>query len=556
MAKRKKVLFVQLPQLDNDLKGDHENVLLAAAYLRYAAESAGEDSHYEFIQLPQDVREYDNAALLDVITVLSPSVVACTLYLWNVERTLRLMQAVRKRLPGAHILLGGPEAAYTHPFLFDRPIADAIVVGEGETIFPALLKALRTGHRINFSTVALKVKNGYRWGKNSPPPVSLSLQLPPPGYASCRPDTRGMAYLETSRGCPMRCTYCRYPHLRRSMSFLEPDEILARVRALRRLGAREIRIVDPSFNSHPRFKEIICRLAALNRTGTLSFFAELNAERLTETEAEELTRARFVEIEVGMQSRSPEVLKAIRRPTTLPRLEAGIRLLTERRIKVTLDIMYGLPLQDEGDVRRSIKWALKLPRTNVQCLQTLLLPGTELRERYREWKLRAGALPPYPVTMTSTMDRAAFRKVESMISRHPKLRSDVPTKIFTGINPELFPESGSKPGLIRRAHLFKGADLYARRQAIGQFIRDVMTQEPDGLFQFVLCPLQEEPLDLLDHLIAVIRRQPRHLLDRYASVALDDKITSRRLLIRLPRGRRLSKDWIKAADQILSDTFF
>ena len=556
MAKRRKVLFIQLPQLDNDLKGEHENVPLAAAYLQYASEMAGEDAHYEFIQLPPDSHDYDNAALLDLITAMAPPIIACTLYLWNIERTLRLMEAVRTRLPAVRILLGGPEAAYTHPFLYQRPVADAIVVGEGENIFPDLLRAFRTGCRINFATVSLKTRTGYRWGKKTPPPVSLSHQLPPPGYDACRPDTKGMAYLETSRGCPMRCTYCRYPHLRRSMSFLEPDEILARVRALRRLGAREIRIVDPSFNSHPQFMEIILRLAALNRSGTLSFFAELNAERLTDAEADELARARFVEIEVGMQSRSPEVLKAIRRPTSLPRLEAGIRRLTKRKIKVTLDIMYGLPLQDSGDVRRSVAWALKLPRTNVQCLQTLLLPGTELRERHQEWNLHAGSRPPYPVTMTSTMDSTAFRRVESMISRHPKLRSDVPTQIFAGTKLELFPEPGSKPGTIRRAYLFKGPDLYARRQAIGRVIRDVMKQEPDGLFQFVLCPLQEEPLDLLDHVIAVIRKQPRHLLDRYAAVALDDKIASRRLLILLPKGRKLSKDWIKASEQILSNTFF
>jgi hypothetical protein len=566
MPKRRTVLFIQLPQLDNDLKGNNENVPLAAAYLQFAAEQAGEGAHYDFIRLPESAHNAGNLSLLATIATLSPDVIAGTIYLWNIERTLRLTRLLRNRLPGVRILLGGPEVATSHPFLFRQSTADALVVGEGEAVFPALLRAVRTGKPVNFSTVALKTGSGYRWGATPPPPVSLSHQLPPPGYEACRPDARGMAYLETSRGCPMRCTYCRYPHLRRSMSFLEPDDILERVHALRRLGAREIRFVDPTFNAHPRFGEIASRLAKLNRSRSLAFFAELNAERLTEEQADDLARARFVDVEVGMQSRDALVLKTIRRPTSLDKLETGIRLLTRRRIKVTLDVMYGLPLQDTGDVRRSVKWALKHPSTNVQCLQTLLLPGTELRDRCREWRMSALRLPPYAVTGTSTMDAGAFGTVEALIARHPKLRSDVPTTQFAGSKLELFsarvdvavPWQGAPPVFPanRCACFIRGADLYGGRETIGRFIRSAIRREPDSLFQFVLCPEHEEPLDLLDDLIGVIRSRPRHLIDRYSPVSLPGKIASRRIMVQLPKRKRLSKAWIVEAERLLMNAFF
>lgn len=566
MPKRRTVLFIQLPQLDNDLKHDNENVPLAAAYLQFSAEQAGEAAYYDFVRLPEPAGSAGNQALLDIITALSPDVVAGTLYLWNIERTLRLSRLLKNRMPGLHILLGGPEVATSHPFLFRQSAADALVVGEGESVFPALLSAIRTGRQVDFSTVAQKSGSGYRWGAIPPPPVSLSRQLPPPGYGACRPDARGMAYLETSRGCPMRCTYCRYPHLRQSMSFLEPDDILARVSALRKLGAREIRFVDPTFNAHPRFGEIVKRLADLNRSRSLAFFAELNAERLTEDQADQLARARFVEAEVGMQSRDTRVLKTIRRPTSPDKLERGIRLLTRRRIKVTLDVMYGLPLQDVGDVRRSVKWALKHPSTNVQCLQTLLLPGTELRDRHREWRMSALRLPPYAVTGTGTMDAGAFAAVEALIAKDPELRSDVRTFRFTGRRLELFrdrfsvsfPLRGRLPGFHanRCACLITGQDLFGCREAIGRFIRHTIRREPDSLFQFVLCPEHEEPLDLLDDLIGILRSEPRHLIDRYSPVALSGKIASRRIMIQLPKRERLSRDWEAEAEAILMDAFF
>ncbi|MEI8351045.1 MAG: B12-binding domain-containing radical SAM protein [bacterium] len=564
MATRKKVLFLQLPQLDNDLKGDTENIPLAAAYLRYAAEQAGEDRYYTFESLPDSLQTASTPILLATIVQRSPSIIAATLYLWNIERTLRLIRSLQTRQPGIRILLGGPEAATSHPFLFKESVADAIAVGEGETVFPALLKSFRTGRQVDFSTVALKTKRGYRWGTLSPAPVDLSRQLPPPDYAALRPDDNGMAYLETSRGCPMHCTYCRYPHLRRSMSFLEPTGILRRVAALRRLGAREIRLVDPTFNAHPRFRDIIRRLSILNRNGAVKFFAELNAERVTDRDAHLLAKARFTEIEVGVQSRDPKVLALIRRPTSLERLDAGIRRLLSQHIKVTVDIMYGLPGQGYPDVRRSLAWASKLRGASVQCLQTLLLPGTELRDRRQEWKLKYQPRPPYAVIRTGTMDETDFRRVETLLSRNPRLRSDVPTPRFVGPRLDLFTErirvtagqETEKGQACRRAYLLTGRDLYGDCAALSRFIRTTLRREPDSLFQFVLCPSQEEPLDLLDELIAVIRRQPPHLTDRYAPLALGGKIASRRLMVKLPVGRMFSRTWINAAEHLLGSAFF
>lgn len=564
MAPRSTVLFLQLPQLDNDLHGGTENIPLAAAYLRYAAEQAGEDRYFSFERIPETLETASNPVLLEEIVQRAPTIIAATLYLWNIERTLRLIRSIRARQPGIRIFLGGPEAATSHPFLFKDSVADAIVVGEGETVFPLLLKAFRTGRPVDFSSVALKGTRGYTWGKHPPPPVDLSVQLPPPDYNALRPDANGVAYLETSRGCPMRCTYCRYPHLRHTLSFLAPVDILRRISTLRRLGAREIRLVDPTFNSHPRFREIISKIARLNRNGSVKFFAELNAERITPGDARLLARARFTEIEAGVQSRDNKVLALIRRPTTLTRLDTGLRHLAQEHIKVTVDIMYGLPGQHYTDVRRSLDWALTIRGANVQCLQTLLLPGTELRDRRKEWGLKHQDRPPYAVLRTGTMDEADFHKVETLLSRHPRLRSDVPTPRFVGPRLDLFPErirvtdgQASAPGLnSRRAYLLTGRDLYGERRILARFIRTTLRSEPDSLFQFVLCPAREEPLDLLDELVAAIRSLPPHLTDRYAPVALGGKIASRRLMVKLPARRLCSRSWVDAAERLLDSTFF
>ncbi len=565
MVARKKILFIQLPQLDNDIHGQTENIPLAAAYLQFAAERENEDDYYDFHQLPPAADTYDTPALLNEILSHQPDIIACTLYLWNIERTLRVMHQIKKLRPHTRVLFGGPEVAHSHPFLFKNKIANAIVAGEGERVFPALLRSFRTRKPVLFSSVALRTSQGYRWGKTPTPPVELARQIPPPGYAACRPDINGMAYLETSRGCPMHCTYCRYPQLRRTMSFLSPADIMSRLQVFQQIGATEIRFVDPTFNAHPRFHELLKLLAAFNRKDKLSFFAELNATKVTEADADLMAAAHFVDVEVGVQSRDAAVLKAIRRPTALNRLDAGIKRLTQRRINVTVDIMYGLPLQRAEEVQQSANWALKLKGVNIQCLQTLLLPGTELCTRQHEWKIQAQSRPPYGVTQTSSMDRHDFKTVETLITQHPRLRSDVPTPRFVGRKLDLFPEQlyVSDPRIRpiqgqqnRRAFLFNGLNLFAQRKELAAFIKQAICKLPDNLFQFVLVPQSEEPLDLLDDLVDIIRHAPSQLIDRYSAVALENKMASRRLMVLLPKGRAVSKEWAHEAEAILASAFF
>lgn len=568
MMRSRKILFLQLPQLDNDTSGGSENLGMAAAYLEHAVHQSAEGSRHACIRLAPDMDNASTSVLAGAIVRHEPDILAATLFLWNIEWTLHVLRTVREHSPGIRFVVGGPEVARNHPFLFRSRVPDVAVAGEGEAVFPEILRALRTGGVADFSTVATRTPQGYAWGRNAPPPVELARALPPPTAPALAPDANGMAYMETSRGCPMRCSYCRYAHLRPRVSFLEPETVINRIKALQEKGAREIRFIDPTFNAHPRFTEVLRAIASLNRKRGLRFFAEIMAERLTAEQARLLAVAHFAEIEVGMQSRSPEVLRGIRRPTRLADLDRGVRRLTRNGIRVTLDLMYALPRQTASGIRRDIRWSLRQPRINIQCLQTLLLPGTELREKRKHRGLESIPLPPYAVTSTPTLPAEDIAKVESLIARQPRLRSDLPTGLFVARHlPGLFPECldlqarglprGPAPGsLNRRTYRLHGPDLFAHSKALADFLARCVRAEPDSLFQFVLVPETEEPLDLLDELIEALRSAPRHLVDRYASVRAGNRIASRRIRILLPPRRRFAADWVSAAEQTLAGAFF
>jgi hypothetical protein len=355
--------------------------------------------------------------------------------------------------------------------------------------------------------------------------------------------------------------------MRRRPTFLGAEEVLERVNILRQRGANQIRFIDPTFNANPGFRQIIERLKVINRDKRISFFAELHADILEAEEVKDLADAGFTDIEVGVQSRDKDVLRLIHRPGGIERLESNIRLMAETGIRVTIDLMYGLPEQRIEDVISSFKWANRFKESHVQCMQTLLLPGTELRENKDRWSIRADERPPYAVRSTSTLSPEDICLIEEMLNK--KQAGESMTRRFTGYRlPDLFeerieisPESSDEQSVIdgrtsKRALIFQGQDLYLNRTRILNIMRRTIIDEPHMLWQFVIRPEEEEPIDLLKDMINEIRRLPTHWLDRFAHASCWERIAARRVFVHLRRKRSYSPEWIQACEALLEDHFY
>jgi hypothetical protein len=204
----------------------------------------------------------------------------------------------------------------------------------------------------------------------------------------------------------------------------------------------------------------------------------------------------------------------------------------------------------------------------VQFLPTLLLPGTSLRRRARALGLRAEPRPPYRVISTPDMGQAELAAAQRLAERAAGRRMDCATRRFVGVGlPDLFsdrhrvpldaiPRPWALPGCERhRALMFRGRDLFARRETIRRWIRLAIRSEPFALWQFVLEPADEEPLDLLDALIEEIDRAAPHLVDRMTVTPRGRARAARRVMVRLRRGGRHSRSWARAAESMLAGAF-
>ena len=361
------------------------------------------------------------AAHVRAIWATRPEVACFSTYIWNRERVFLLARTLKRAMPGLRVVLGGPEVSFElSETMALHPYVDAIVAGEGEERYPALLAALMGCTR-------------------GPLQINPPTPLPPEDWRdpyAGRPafDPDRIWYAETSRGCLFQCQYC--------LSAGEKVRALPVPQAVKRLtemtvrGARLVKLVDRTFNFDPaRAREIWRALLALETECVFHFEIEarlLDAESLALLGA--VPKGRF-QFEIGIQSASPRVLRSVRRNGCFADVARPVRALREtNRIPIHLDLIAGLPGEDWASFSRGfdLVYALRPYRLHLGFLK--LLPGSGLRRDAEKLDIAYAPDPPYEVISTPGLSFAelqALHDVEKALdwygnnSRHSALMSAI-----------------------------------------------------------------------------------------------------------------------------------
>ena len=125
----KKLLFVGI-----NARYTHSN--LALRYLRNFVDDLKYKSEILEFSINQDMLD-----ILEQIALKQPDILAFSVYIWNTEITRQLLPEIKKILPDAEIVLGGPEVSYNpEDWLLKFPEIDYIFFGAGEAGFIYLLE--------------------------------------------------------------------------------------------------------------------------------------------------------------------------------------------------------------------------------------------------------------------------------------------------------------------------------------------------------------------------------------------------------------------------------
>jgi hypothetical protein len=462
MARRLRVLYLQLPVPDfaYDYWGaDHP---LAGGYL--AAYALARGVAHEPLFLPPSLTSFaSDAALVRSVLDLGPDVVAATLHLWNAERCARILGQVKAVRPGLRALAGGPEAAGEFSERFAGHPFDWVHDGEGEGAFAGVLERL-----------SADPSNPTLAGAAAGAPREVPLEaLPSPyltGLLPLAPD--GSAWVETMRGCPFGCEYCRYGKSFSGMRWFPESWLEQHLAWARGREAREVYFLDPSFQIAPALARRLERLAVWN-PGGMALHTEARVDGMTAGLARAFARAGFTSMETGLQSIHTHVLRGIGRTADIKAFARGAARLVREGLRLQIDVMLGLPHDTPEGFLQTLDFLVEHGLSQwVSIYPLLALPGTPLRDKAAGMGLRFRPRPPYQVEQTPHFSLEGLR--QAMAGAEGRLGLGV----FPLHLPDLTPKD-SAGGLVGLVDVELAA---GGRVGLGQDVSGRLAQCPVFLF--------------------------------------------------------------------------
>jgi len=355
--------------------------------------------------------------ILETILIQKPDVVALSVYIWNRQLTLEIVDALHVAVPDLKIILGGPEVSYENSNLLQQhPGLTAIVQGEGELPVKELLSAWSKEMKPdNLNGLLLRDSTGIIHCGTEKRELD-NLDLIPSPFGEERVDmSRGFVYYETSRGCPYNCSFCLSARDKRVRSFSMP-RIKKDLLYLMERKVPKIKLVDRTFNYNAKRAIEIWQFIRQHNTRS-HFHFEIGAHLLTEgcfQTLEEIPENWF-QFEIGVQSTSAETLRKIDRSADLEIIEKNVRRLVQMgNIHLHLDLIAGLPGEDLNQFYSAVDRVMALAAGDLQVEAVKLLPGAPLRQQADALGICFDPHPPYRVLRTPWLSFTDLEKIQAV----------------------------------------------------------------------------------------------------------------------------------------------
>ena len=327
-----------------------------------------------------------------------------SVYIWNVEITLKVAQMLKKAKPDAVIALGGPECSYCPEKLFEsHDFIDYILRGEGEVINGRLVDALEKGKAVDTEGVATR-------GNPSKVAECVNLESLVFPYESFEGLENRIVYFETSRGCPFRCSYC-LSSIEKGIRYFPMEYVKKGFDAFFENSIPLVKLVDRTFNANEeRAIEIIDYIIKNSRCTKVHF--EIDPGIISQKLIDALSKAPkdLFQLEMGIQSANLNTLKAVNRNNRLDHIAENIKKLKGAgNMHIHLDLIAGLPFEDYESFGKSFNYVYSLRPHMLQLGFLKVLHGTPIEENK---DIVYADFPPYEVISTKWLSTAEICRLK------------------------------------------------------------------------------------------------------------------------------------------------
>ena len=383
------------------------------------------------------------------IELVNPDVLGFSVYIWNVSIIIKIINTLN--LPNTKIIIGGPEVSYDSLYLLKDHNVDFIIRGEGEIAFDKLLHVFYSNADIKKVPNLMYLEDGLLINNGITEISNLdNLKLPYFMEDDVVHIPNKVSYIESSRGCPYKCSYC-LSSLEEKVRFFSIERVKKTIIYLMENGSKTIKFLDRTFNANKNTLDLLSFIIENNNNKTVFQF-EITGDILDQkiiNHLNEFAPKGLFRFEIGIQSINAETNQLVDRFQNTERLFDNIRLIQKGNvIGLHLDLIAGLPKEDLESFKITFDEVFKLGAKELQLGFLKMLRGTKIRREAEKYNYLYNNTAPYEIISNDSLsekDILEIHLVEHMLDiYHNKgyfkenllnyiLKTDSPFMFFKGI---------------------------------------------------------------------------------------------------------------------------
>ncbi len=305
-----------------------------------------------------------------------------------INDAVAVSRRIRSFDPSIKIVWGGIHTTLYPDSVLQNDFVDFVVVGDGEMAFSGLLDVIigDNGPIESVDNIGYKDENRIEYTKRS----FLNLDgLPQPAWHLIRVENylrrkfyaKRVITINTSRGCPYKCSFCCVPSIHMGKwRAVGAEAIVDNLLYLKNTyGIDGFQVDDDEFDIDRSRVLKLCDLLERNKLNfKWSHFSRINIAREDVLRREKECGLSLIEF--GVESGSERMLKFLNKGQTIEQIKKAYLVCRKLSLKTSALFMVGLPTETPGELKHTVRLIKQLNPHLTICTPYKPYPGTELFE--------------------------------------------------------------------------------------------------------------------------------------------------------------------------------
>ncbi len=299
---------------------------------------------------------------------------------------LKYAKEIKKRLPNVFVILGGVHVTFKPYDAIKNDFVDAVCIGEGEQTIVEVAERVEAGRSLR-GVRGIIYREGDKIVENKRREFIEDLDsLPFPAFDLMPLEKYTVLghKLEhfpmiTSRGCPYSCRYCSSSlFMGKRFRARSAENVVDEIQWLvDDFGAKHIAFGDDTFTLSKRRVLEICR-ELRSRGIEVEWSCSSRVDTVDYELLKEMKKAGCTAIYYGVESACESVLKYYKKRINLDDVKRVVDLTKRVGIQTICSFIIGAPIESLEDMKKTLKFAIKLDPDYAQFSILTPYPGTEI----------------------------------------------------------------------------------------------------------------------------------------------------------------------------------